>query len=78
MIAALGFDVKDAVIVVIGVIIVLIISILQEKGINIREKIAAGPVVARWGFYLVAVLCVIVFGAYGMNYIPVDPIYAGF
>ena len=56
----------------------MIISILREKGINIREEIAKKPIVLRWVIYYLLILYVLTFGAYGVNYVPVDPIYANF
>ena len=51
---------------------------MKEKGINIREKIAKRNIVLRWTIYLILIISVIVFGAYGVGYIPVDPMYANY
>ena len=74
----LGLDIKDLVVVIVFTIIILIVSILKEKGINIREKIAKRNIVLRWTIYLILIISVIVFGAYGVGYIPVDPMYANY
>ena len=55
-----------------------IISILKEKGFNMREKIANRNIVLRWTIYIALILSVIIFGAYGVGYIPVDPMYANY
>lgn len=74
----LGLDIKDFIIIGITLIIILIISILKEKGIQIRELIAKQNIFIRWTLYYALILFIIIFGAYGSGYVPVDPIYAGF
>ena len=54
------------------------ISIANERGICIRQKLAEKKGVVRWAVVYGLILFCIIFGAYGMNYTPVDPIYAGF
>lgn len=74
----LGMDIKDFVVVIIGVAIVFVISVMREKGISPGAQIAKRNTFVRWSVYYAAILCIIVFGAYGMGYAPVDPMYAGF
>ena len=74
----LGMDKYDFLIVAVSVLIVLVISIANERGICIRQKLAEKKVVVRWAVVYGLILFCIIFGAYGMNYTPVDPIYAGF
>lgn len=74
----LGMTIGDFIIVGVTLIIVLVVSIIREKGINIREKIASRPIVLRWIIYYAVVLYLLIFGAYGGAYIPIDPIYANF
>ena len=65
-------------ILVVSVLLVLIISILQENNIPLRKTISKKPVVLRWAIYYTAILAIILFGAYGVGYVPVEPMYAGF
>lgn len=74
----LGMDMKDYMIIFITLFLIFIYSILREKGIDIREVIANKPIVIRWSFYYCLIFYVILFGAYGVGYLPVDPIYAEF
>jgi D-alanyl-lipoteichoic acid acyltransferase DltB (MBOAT superfamily) len=76
--AAWGIDIKDAGIVVVTAVIMLVVGLLQEKGKGIRERVAEKPVVLRYLFWYAVVLFLVVFGAYGAGYIPVDPMYAEF
>jgi len=77
-IESLGLDRYDVGIVCFTLAIILVISILQERGIKIRESFAKKPLPVRWAVMYGMILFVIVFGAYGLGYIPVDPIYANF
>lgn len=74
----LGIDKADFIIVAITVIIIFVISLLKEKKVNIRESIGNKNIVVRWTLYYALILMIIIFGAYGIGYIPVDPMYAQF
>lgn len=74
----LGIDIHDFVIVGIFVIVVFIVGIMKEKNIDIRERIASKNIVIRWTIYYLLILSVIIFGAYGVGYTPVDPMYASY
>ncbi|MDD2960038.1 MAG: MBOAT family protein [Lachnospiraceae bacterium] len=78
LLSKMGIDAYDLLIVGITLLIVLAISILNEKGIKIRETLAKQPVVLRWAVLYGLILFIVIFGAYGLGYIPVDPIYANF
>ena len=73
-----GLDIYDVILVLVSLFIILIISILKEKNINIREKIASKNIVIRWIIYYLLIFSIIIFGAYGPSYSKVDPIYADF
>lgn len=74
----LGMDRLDFAVAFVGTTIVLLVDVLKEKGIAIRETIAAKKLPVRWAVYYAVVFAVIIFGAYGVGYMPVDLIYAGF
>ena len=76
--SAADCDVLDLLIVGITTGIVLVISILQEKGIRIRETLNEKPIAIRWAVWYALILFVIIFGAYGVGYTPIDPMYANF
>lgn len=61
-----------------GVVLVFVVSILQERGVGIRELIARKTLPVRWGIYIAAILVVIIAGAYGPGFGVVDFIYAQF
>ena len=74
----LGCDRADFLIIGFVLIIILVTSILKEKDINIRESVAKMNIWFRWTLYYALILIIIIFGAYGFGYAPVDPIYANF
>lgn len=74
----LGLDLQDFAVLAAGAVILLIAGLLQERGWMIREKAAELAIPLRWSFYIAAIVIIVVFGAYGSGYAPVDPIYANF
>ncbi|MBR3152391.1 MAG: MBOAT family protein [Clostridia bacterium] len=73
-----GVDKYDFMIVGVVVIAIFIISLLKEKGINVREAIAKRNIVLRWSLYYILILSIIIFGCYGIGVTPLDPMYANF
>ncbi|MEG1887536.1 MAG: MBOAT family protein, partial [Oscillospiraceae bacterium] len=74
----LGLDIHDFIIVIATLVLVLAVSICHEKNICLREKISGINIFARWTIYYAAILFVVIFGAYGVGYAPINMIYAGF
>ena len=74
----LGIDKRDCLIIFVALCVIFIIGILKEKNIDVREYISKKNIVIRWTIYYALILAIIIFGAYGPGYIPVDPIYADF
>ena len=74
----LGLDIQDYIITVITVIIVFVISVLNERNISVRKWISERKLIIRWLFYYALIMYIVIFGAYGTGYVPVDPIYADF
>ena len=73
-----GLDMFDVALIFIGLIVVLVISILKEKNVNVRDEVEKKHIIVRWAIYYLLILSIIVLGAYGPTYAPVDPIYADF
>lgn len=74
----LGIDIQDLIIVCVAALIVFIVGILREKGIAVGERIYSKNVVVRRTVLCSLIMFIVIFGAYGAGYIPVDPMYAGF
>ena len=49
---------------------------MQEKGVKVCDALYQRPTVIRWGALYALILFIIIFGAYGNGYTPVDPLYA--
>lgn len=75
---AANCDIWDLAIVGVTVVIVFVVSLLQERGIKIRESLSKRPTVLRWCVWYALILFIVIFGAYGAGYTPVDPMYANF
>ena len=71
-------DVHDGRIVVAMLIVVFIVGYLKEHGHDVSAKIDSQNMLVRWSIVAVLLLAIIVFGAYGFDYTPVDPMYAQF
>ena len=71
-------DNKDLIVILVAVIIVFIVGLLNEKGIIVRESLSKKNIFVRWIIIYALIMFIFVFGAYGPDYIPVDPMYAGF
>jgi len=74
----LGLDACDFGVIAAGTLVMLAVDLLHERGVCLREKLAQTNLPLRWTICLAAVLAVVIFGAYGAGYAPVDPLYAGF
>ena len=71
-------DHKDFIVIGAALAIVFAVSLLNEKGISVRESLSKRHAVIRWAVLYALILFIVIFGAYGVGYIPVDPLYANF
>ena len=74
----MGIDGYDIVLVILTLGIILFVSIMNEKGISVREVLAKKPAALRWAILYALILFIVIFGAYGYGYKPVAPMYAKF
>lgn len=74
----LGVDLQDLTIVLVVVLIVFVVGVLREKGIDVQKNVCEKSVAVRWVVLLALIMFIVIFGAYGPGYIPVDPMYAEF
>ncbi|MEH2944976.1 MBOAT family O-acyltransferase [Lachnospiraceae bacterium KK002] len=73
-----GLSYKDYNVIFISILVLLVVGIMQERGVHIREKIAEQHICFRWVIYLGAVLTLLVFGYYGGGYSASEFIYQQF
>lgn len=75
---SLGVDLHDFAIVAIMLAVMLMVGILKERGVDLCAAISARGAIVRWGTVIGLFLSIVIFGAYGGTYAPVDPMYAQF
>lgn len=64
----LGLSMTDYIILALSLVLVFVVSLLQEKGVCVRESIASHAVPVRVLVWYGLFLAVILFGAYGIGY----------
>ena len=74
----LGLSTANWILILAALLVLLIVGILHEKGIEIRNGIAAQPLIFRWAVYLSAIVILLVFGMYGPEYNSASFIYGKF
>ncbi len=68
----------DVVAIVAGCIVVWCVGFAKEHGVDVKGKILHAATPARWCVFYAIIFLILIFGAYGTGYQPVDLIYAGF
>ena len=58
--------------------LLLVVGIIRERGGNICASIRTRGALVRWGVWIALIMLIVIFGAYGAEYMPVDPMYAEF
>ncbi|MDY3015260.1 MAG: MBOAT family O-acyltransferase [Evtepia sp.] len=74
----MGLDWKDWLVVAVMLALVTVVGSLQERSVPVGQKLVESRLWVRVPVYYAMILAVVIFGAYGVGYVPVDPIYAGF
>ena len=64
----MGLDRKNFWVLCFSVVILWVVSFMQERGIKIRETLAKQNLLFRWIIYIIAIEIIIVFGIYGEGY----------
>lgn len=63
--ANLGLTKNSLIVGILSLVVLLVVSILQENGMKIREKLSEQNFIFRWLVYIVAITVIIIFGVYG-------------
>lgn len=74
----IGLTNKDWKLLGLMMIVLLIVGIVQERGVKIRDRVAAMPIPVRWSFYIAAFLLLALCGMYGPGYSAASFVYQQF
>lgn len=73
-----GVDQKGLFIVFIAILVLLVVGVLQESGMKIRETLAKQNILFRWAIIWLLLVFVVIFGQYGPAYNASAFIYGGY
>ncbi len=73
-----GVSEQEMMLLFLCILILLVIGVLQESGIKIRETLSKQNLVFRWGIMLALICLILVFGVYGPAYDARSFIYGAF
>lgn len=74
----LGLSQKEWEVLIFAIIVLVLVSALQESCFRIRNWLGHQALLVRWIVYLVSICCIWVFGTYGYGFDAKDFIYGGF
>lgn len=74
----LGLDEKQFNLIIVVLLILLVVSIMQENGIRIRQKLDEQNMLFRWAVIIGAILFLMIYGAYGSSFSASDFVYQQF
>ncbi len=63
-----GVDQTNMLILVLAILVLLVVGILQENGLKIREALSRQNLIFRWGIILLLLAVILVFGIYGPGF----------
>lgn len=75
---AMGIDGDDWKILFLACMIFFIVSVIQENGFSVREKLAEQNLPVRWAIYLFAIFFVLIVGVYGPGYDVAEFVYRNY
>ncbi len=64
----IGLSVQDYMIILFGIIIVFVVSLLQEKGVKVRQALQEKPFILRYALIFALLVIVLLMGNYGIGY----------
>lgn len=74
----LGLNKINSLVLIAGTLVLFIVSLLQERGVRVREKLGEQCLLFRWAIYFSCIFAILIFGIYGLGYNASDFIYMGF
>ncbi len=74
----IGISTPDLVLLVVAISILMIVDILQESGLKMRESLAKQNLPFRWIVIILLIVAIVIFGTYGPAYDAKSFIYGAF
>lgn len=74
----MGLTARDWWVVLVMLIIMLIVGVIQERGIRIRQSITGMALPVRWFLYIGAIVFLVLLGQYGPGFVSADFVYQQF
>lgn len=75
---SLGLKKADFALLMVGILVMLVVGVMQEFNINIREELQKQNLIFKWLVYYIIIFSIIIFGIYGKGYDAASFIYGGF
>ena len=76
-ITSLGLDMKDWKVFFVALLVLIIVSVMQEK-FEVRKKLDEQPIIFKWIVLYLLIMSIVIFGVYGDNSAHVSFIYENF
>ena len=73
-----GLGQRELFVVFLALLVLLVVGILQENGMKIRDTIAQQGIIFRFAIYLCLIAVILIFGVYGPAYDAAAFIYGGY
>lgn len=77
-VTAMGLDLDNWFVLALAVMVFFAVSVMQECGINVRERLGKQILPVRWAIYILGIMSIVIFGIYGPGYDASSFIYRGF
>lgn len=75
---ALGMAEEEWLLLILCVLLLIVVGVLHERGIHIRESFRAQPLIFRWLLLFTGIFVILIAGVYGPGYDSAQFIYGGF
>ncbi len=73
-----GIGQREMFVLFLALLVLLVVGILQENGMKIRETLEKQSIIYRWLIYFALIVAILIFGVYGPGYDAAAFIYGGY
>jgi len=68
VLCGMGVSAVDWGVLLIGTALLFVVSVLQERGVQVGEKVRTSPLVIRWPLLIAGIVCVLLMGVWGSGF----------